>query len=81
MWMTQAKYESEYKILCTFEDGKQVLADFRSFLNNTSLRQLKQYLNMDLFRKFRVQDGSLCWEGNVFDVYGEDIYNGDFTVA
>lgn len=78
MWITKAQYEKDYQIRCTFEDGRVVLADFLPFLKNTKLQQLKRYLDMELFRKFRILDGSLSWEGNLLDIYCDDIYHGEF---
>ncbi len=78
MWLKLAEYIKEYKIKVVFEDGTERVINIKPFLNKSTNPLIKQYLDLNLFRKFHVEYGALCWEGNVFDISPEAIYRGDF---
>ncbi|MBQ4433221.1 MAG: DUF2442 domain-containing protein [Bacteroidales bacterium] len=39
---------------------------------------IRQYLDLDKFRQFRVEDGALAWGDNEFDLNPINIYRGQY---
>jgi len=68
------KYVDGYKLALTFDDGKEVTADFKLFLEASSHPEIKKYLDLKLFKSFKVIDGDLDWNDFdlVFPIY--DLY-------
>jgi len=80
MWIKSAEYIDNYIIEVIFEDGTQKIIDIKPFLTKSTHPSIKKFLDIELFKKFKVEYGALCWEGNQFDISPEAIYRGDFDV-
>ncbi len=78
MWIKSAEYIEDYKIKVIFEDYTERLLDIKPFLLKSQHPGIRQFLDINKFKKFSVKFGSLSWEGNQFDLGHEGIYNGDF---
>jgi len=77
--MTQnAKYIKDYQIEVYFTDGHNRKIDLFPFLSASKLPIINKYLNVDLFKQFRVEMGTLCWGDNEFDLNPLNIYNGKY---
>jgi hypothetical protein len=74
----KAKYISEYKIEVTFKDGLVKLIDLKPFLSQSKHHLVKKFLDIELFKKFRIEHGALAWGDNEFDISPISIYRGDF---
>ena len=79
--VTKAEYIGEYKIMVYFEDGQTRLIDLKDFLESTPVKLAKRFLDLNLFRQFRVDDGTLCWGDNEMDINPMNIYNGKYDAV
>lgn len=60
-----AKYEGDFKVTLTFNDGVVVLIDFGSWIRNNPHPQYNRYLNEKTFKKFYIDDmGNIAWGKN-----------------
>jgi hypothetical protein len=57
----KAEYKGDYSINFTFNDGKEKLIDFTSFLMNARTSMTKKYLDKQLFSNFSVEYGDILW--------------------
>lgn len=57
----KAEIDGEYRLLLTFDDGKQQAIDFYPFLARSVHPDIRVYLDAARFSKFRIQDGELVW--------------------
>lgn len=57
----KAEYQSSYKIKLTFSDNSERVIDFEKFLRNAKNPMTKKYLNLNKFRRFKVDYGDLLW--------------------
>jgi hypothetical protein len=57
----KAKYLEAYKIKITFSDSTENIIDFKEFLEASKLPDLKKYLKLQNFKKFKVKSGNLIW--------------------
>ena len=71
-----AIYIGDFAIRITFNDGKNKLVDFKSFLESSSHPSIKKYLEESKFKKFDIVDGNLNWNDYdlIFPIY--DLYQG-----
>jgi len=71
-----ANYIGDYAIRLKFNDGTQILVDFKSFLSKSQHLSIKKYLKEDLFLQFRIINGNLNWNDYdlIFPVW--DLYKG-----
>lgn len=71
-----AIYIGDFAIRITFNDGKNILVDFKSFLESSSHPSIKKYLEESKFKKFDIVDGNLNWNDYdlIFPIY--DLYQG-----
>ena len=74
----QATYLADYRIKVLFDDGTSRDIDLYGFLSQSRLPIIRQYLDLDKFRQFRVEDGTLAWEDNEFDLNPINIYKGQY---
>ncbi len=64
--ITNAKYINAYKIELEFNDGKIQVVDFAPFLNSSKHPEVRKYLDLKLFKQYKIIDGDLDW--NDFDL-------------
>ena len=72
----KAKYLSGHKISFLFSDKTRQEVDFSNFLNRSTHPEIRKYLDISLFKKFRVINGEIDWNDfdMCFPVY--DLYKG-----
>ena len=78
MWLKTAEYIKDYMIRVVFEDNSIKTIDLKPFIQKSQHPAVKKFLDINLFKKFKVEFGSLCWEGGQFDISHQAIYRGDF---
>jgi hypothetical protein len=59
--ITEAKYVSDYKIRLTFNDGRERVMDFESFLRKAQNPDITKYRQMRKFKNFHLHYGDLMW--------------------
>jgi hypothetical protein len=59
--ITDAKYIDEYRILIAFDDGTSRLVDFGDYLRHARHPDIRKYLDLMNFKKFKVVYGNLEW--------------------
>lgn len=79
MEIVKIKYIEDYKIQCTFKDGKIVTADLRSFVVGHKNPIVSKYEDIKLFKTVRIDLGAPAWGDNDWDINPESIYRGDFS--
>lgn len=57
----KAEYIDNYTIKFKFNDGKEALIDFSTFLMNARTSMTRKYLDKQLFRKFTIEYGDIVW--------------------
>ena len=72
----KAKYLSGHKLKIEFEDGKVVTIDFEKFVFKSEHPLMNKFQDIELFKKFRIDDGVLCWGDNEMDFNPADLYTG-----
>jgi hypothetical protein len=72
-----AKYERDYDLKISFNDGTVRLIDFKPFLSKSLHPSIKKYQDKNLFRQFKIASGNINW--NDFDLIFpiEDLYKGE----
>ena len=78
MFIEKAKYIASYQIQVWFTDGTTRVIELFSFLKKSKNHMVSKYLDLALFSQFRVEDGTLCWGDNDFDLNPANIYNGQY---
>ena len=68
--VVRAKYDAEFRILVTFNDGTEASVDFRPWLSGPVFEPLKK---VAYFRKFFVDGGTVAWP-NGADIAPETLY-------
>jgi len=76
----KAIYITDYKIYVFFKDGKEKTIDLKEFLQNSTHPLINKFLDVSLFKKIRIENGTLVWGDNEFDLSPMSIYKGDFDV-
>ncbi len=71
-------YLHDYLLSVTFSDKTKRVIDLYPFLSKSKHPLIRKFLNLDLFKTFRVEHGSLCWGDNEFDLDPHSIYHGEF---
>ena len=77
--VVSVKYLKDYVIDVCFSDGTRNKVDFYDFLTNSQHPLIRKYLNKQLFAKVKVEDGSVCWGDNEFDINPRSLYKGDLN--
>lgn len=69
-------YLERYKLEIYFSDGHVQTVDFEQFLKRSIHPEIRKYLNLDLFKQFRIVNGQLDWNDYDLCFPLEDLYNG-----
>ena len=74
-----AKYIGDYAIRISFNDGKEILVDFKPFLSKSLHPSISKYLKENLFKQFKISNGNLNWNDYdlIFPVH--DLYEGNIS--
>ena len=75
--VVEAKYISGYKILIIFSDKRERLVDFSSFLRKSHHPEIRKYLGLKSFKKFKVIHGNLDWNDYDLCFPVSDLYEGN----
>ena len=77
--ITSARYQTPYKVLLLFDDGKQTLVDCELFLRASQHPSIQAYFDKRKFKSFTLEDGFLHW--NDFDLVFPmaDLYAGKIS--
>ena len=67
-----AKYQSDYKIIVTFNDGSSHLVDFEKVIFNDSRAIISALRDLTVFKAFSIQNHTISW-GNGLDFAPEFI--------
>ena len=70
--VTDAEYVDNYRINLTFEDGSSGLADLSDYPNRNNVFRL--FLDMNYFRNFRIEYGTVIWGDGELDIAPEKLY-------
>lgn len=74
-----ATYIKNYELLITFYDGKEVNVDFYDFLISSTNPQIRDYLNLEKFKSFKIKGHDLLW-GDFDPLFPiEDLYSGKIS--
>lgn len=74
----KAEYIKDYQIKVYFADGKIRTIDLFNFLSTSNHPLINKFLDMELFKQFRIEMGTLCWGDNEFDLNPMNIYKGKY---
>ena len=72
----KAEYISDYKLKITFNDGLVKNINLEKFVENSTHPLINKYIDKKLFEKVKVEDGTICWGNNEFDINPNNIRNG-----
>lgn len=61
-----AKQLADYRLEILFSDGLKKTVDFQPFLEKSSHPEIKKYLDLGLFKNFKIIEGNINW--NDFDM-------------
>ncbi len=67
--ITDAKYIKEYLIQLRFADGSTGIANLEKYIDETTV--FKSFKNLEYFKKFTVEYGTLVWGGGAIDIAPE----------
>ena len=70
--IVKASYAGEYKIKLLFKDGSSGIVDLSEYPNKGNVFNL--FLNMNYFRNFRIEHGTLVWGNGELDITPEALY-------
>lgn len=76
--ITNAVYLSGYRIEVEFDNGTKRTIDLQNFLENSKNAIVRRFLNLSRFRQFRIEDGTLAWGDNEFDLNPANIAEGKY---
>lgn len=78
MFIQKAEYIDGYQLKVYFNDGTIRIINLYAFLMSSKNHLIRKFQNIELFKQFRVEDGTLCWGDNEFDLNPINIYNGEY---
>ena len=68
----EAQYIDNYKIKLRFEDGSTGIADLSDYPSKKNV--FRAFLDMNYFREFRVEYGTIIWGNGELDIAPETLY-------
>jgi hypothetical protein len=77
--IANAEYKGDYRILVTFENGEDRTIDLKSYLESSSHPLVRRFLDIDQFKEFHLDYGTICWGDNEFDLDPVKVYDGAFS--
>ena len=81
-----AEYIKGYKIKLTFSDNKEKTINFEPFLNRSRNPMTRKYLDINEFKKFKLEYGDLIWNDYelcfpIIDLYEDNLVKDLSSVA
>jgi hypothetical protein len=67
-----AEYENGYTIRLAFEDGSEGSVDLSDYPDPDTV--FKSFADLDYFKKFRVEHGTIVWGNGELDIAPETLY-------
>jgi len=76
--ITNAEYVKDYKIKLVFSDNKERTINFEHFLKQAGSAMTRKFLNINEFKKFKIEYGDLVWNDYemcfpIIDLYEDNI--------
>ncbi|MDI6791577.1 MAG: DUF2442 domain-containing protein [bacterium] len=71
-----AEYITDYKLRLCFNDGNERVVNFGPFLHKSLNPMVREYLNLDRFKKFTLEYGDLVWNDYDLCFPIADLYEG-----
>jgi hypothetical protein len=71
--VTEVRYLNRYRIQLRFEDGSAGVADLSGYPNQNNV--FRAFLDLEYFKRFRVQYGTLIWRNGEVDIAPETLYS------
>ena len=71
--VTSVVYVKDYKLKLIFSDNSQKEIDFEIYLKKSDI--FKPYLDINRFKKVKLDYGDLTWAGNILDFHHSSLYN------
>jgi len=80
--INDAKYAGNYVIQFVFSDGQEQFVNFENYLTTRSHPQNKKYLNVDNFKKFRIDNADVIVWGKNWDLCFDinNLYHNDLFI-
>ena len=72
----EAQYIKDYTLRLNFSDGKELEIDFGPFLHRSLNPLIKKYLDIDMFKRFTIENGDLFWNDYDLCFSTADLYEG-----
>lgn len=74
----KAEYVKGYKIKLVFSDGKERTINFEPFLKQAANPMTRKFLDINKFKKFKIEYGDLIWNDYemcfpIIDLYEDNI--------
>ncbi len=79
MQISSVKYIEKYSLEITFMDNEKRVVDFYDFLNSSKNPEIKSFLKVEKFKKFKIQDGQLIWGDFELLFPIHDLYSGKIS--
>ena len=76
----EAEYIRDYQLKILFEDGTEKIIDLYSFISTSDHPLIRKYLDLDFFKKFYIDCGTVCWGNNEFDINPMKVYQGFYDI-
>jgi hypothetical protein len=84
VWVVKAEQKDTYKIYIEFNDGTSGVMDFKDKLINDHRQIVKDLLDQNKFKTFKVDLDTICWDNGVDfspEYLYERIHNGVKKIA
>ncbi len=73
--VVNAEYVDGYRLKIDFSDGFSQVVDFGKFLKKSAHPDINKYLDLDMFKQFRIVCGRLDWNDYELCFSLEDLYS------
>jgi len=76
----EVEYIRDYQLKIRFVDGTEKIIDLYSFISKSNHPLIRKYLDINFFKKFHVDCGTVCWGDNEFDIDPMRVKQGFYDV-
>jgi CO dehydrogenase/acetyl-CoA synthase beta subunit len=77
-YIKNVKHITNYKLKIEFDNGTLKTINLETFMKNNKHPIIKRFAEIEKFKEVRVEDGTICWGNNEFDINPISIYKGKF---
>lgn len=74
--ISEVTHTGDYRLRLAFSDGKTVTVDFEPFLSQSQHPEIRKYLDLALFKSYRLDAGDLMWGDFDLCFPVADLYDG-----